>query len=351
MREDKDIQDIDGELTASLMGAFMSSAALKAGIELDVFTAVSKGATSAELLAKHTNTSFHAMRILADALVAYGLLEKRLSRYSLTPESAALLVKGSPTYVGDFSQVSFHPILWEQAAQLTQVVKAGHSLLEVGLDEAPASAFWQDFQRGSAKLTAMMAPLVIEVIAPLFGDSGPRKVLDVACGSGLYGFSILQRFQDSRLVSVDLPGVIDLTKSTAEEMGVFDRVELRQADVFKDELGEGYDLIVAANIFHFFNIERNIELSNRLYAASSEDAVLLIVDSVADENRETKRQALTFALTMLLLTREGDIYTHKEYRQILEAANYCSVEYREVGGPNGMQLIVAKKGRATTERC
>ncbi len=332
----------DAERTIGLLQGFMGSAAMKAGLDLEVFTHVAHGATSAEQLAAAKKTTPRAMRILCDALVVYGLLNKSGGRYSLPPASAMLLVKGSPAYVGAMSKIMGNPVMWDAAGRLTDVVKAGHSLLEHPAEETD-NPFWEEFSRASRQMAAMTGPIVAEAAAESFGASPPAKILDIACGSGMYGFSALKRFPNARLVSVDWPNVLKLAEPTAAQMGLTDRVEFRPADIFAGDLGANYDLVLAVNIYHHFSIEKCTELTRRLNAATAPGGALMIVDFVPDDGREKDRFALAFALTMLIWTQEGDTYTLPEYRRMMEAAGYHDIALKTIPGPRPTQAVIGRK--------
>jgi SAM-dependent methyltransferase len=333
----------DAERTMGLLQAYMGSAAMKAGLDLEVFTHISHGATTPEELAAAKKTTPRAMRILCDALVAYGVLNKSAGHYSLPPASAMLLVKGSPAYMGGMSKIMANPLMWESAAKLTEIVKAGHSLLGNQGAEATDNPFWQEFSRASRQMAAMTGPIVAEAAADLFGPSGPGKILDIACGSGMYGFSALKRFAGARLVSLDWANVLKLAEPTAAQMGLKDRVEFRPGDIFNDDLGKDYDLVLGVNIYHHFSAEKCTELTRRLHAATAPGGALMVVDFVPDEGREHDRFALNFALTMLIWTQEGDTYTFPEYRRMLETAGYRDVVLKTIAGPRPTQAVIGRK--------
>ena len=78
------------------INAFHKSAALKAGIDLDVFSAIGHTAATAGELAQRCAAAERGIRILADYLTILGFLTKHDDRYSLTPDSAVFLVRTSP---------------------------------------------------------------------------------------------------------------------------------------------------------------------------------------------------------------------------------------------------------------
>ena len=64
--------------------AFQQTAALKAAIELDLFTAIGEGLNTVSSLAKKIHGSERGVRIICDYLVVIGFLTKRDNRYGLT---------------------------------------------------------------------------------------------------------------------------------------------------------------------------------------------------------------------------------------------------------------------------
>ena len=58
------------------LNAYQSTAALRAGIELDIFTAIGEGDNTRAALAKRCGATERGMRILCDYLVIIGFLTK-----------------------------------------------------------------------------------------------------------------------------------------------------------------------------------------------------------------------------------------------------------------------------------
>jgi SAM-dependent methyltransferase len=331
-----------GALMGLMQGA-LGSAALKAAIDLEIFTHIAHGTDTAEKIAAAKSLPRRSTRILCDALVALGVLDKSADRYQLPAAVQMMLVKGSPGYMGGMASIIGNPMLWHEAARLTDVIKAGHTLLEEHSAEEADNPFWQEFARGSRQMAQMTGPAVAELLAPMFPGGGPRKILDIACGSGFYGFSALRRFPQARLVSVDWAGVIKHAEANARQAGVVDRVEFRPGDIFSSDMGTGYDLVLAVNIYHHFGVNKCIELSRRLHAATAPGGLLAVVDMVPDEERAKEKFPLMFALTMLIWTRDGDAYTLSEYRHMLETAGFKDVTLKAAPGPASTQAVLARK--------
>src|SRR4051794_36340170 len=82
------------------INSYQRTDALRAAIELNLFSPMSAGPRTAGELAAGCNASPRGTRILADYLVILGFLAKQGERYGLTPDSAAFLDRKSPAYLG-----------------------------------------------------------------------------------------------------------------------------------------------------------------------------------------------------------------------------------------------------------
>src|SRR6266478_2682822 len=80
--------------------SYQRTEALKAAVELEVFTAIGEGRETAASIAERCRTSERGMRILCDFLCVMGFLNKDAQRYILTPDSAVFLDRHSPAYLG-----------------------------------------------------------------------------------------------------------------------------------------------------------------------------------------------------------------------------------------------------------
>ena len=98
------------------VSAFERTEALRAAIELDLFTQVGAGHHSAEQIAIVCGASPRGIRILADYLTILGFLAKHNDTYELTHDSAVFLNRTSPAYVGGVLDFILTPQLRESTA-------------------------------------------------------------------------------------------------------------------------------------------------------------------------------------------------------------------------------------------
>ena len=104
--------------------AYQRSAALKAALDLDLFSAIEEGANTVAALATRCGASERGVRILCDYLTTIDLLEKSGSTYTLPPTSAAFLSQRSPMYMGSTARFLLMPGIKNNFDDLTEIGRA-----------------------------------------------------------------------------------------------------------------------------------------------------------------------------------------------------------------------------------
>src|SRR5882672_2663456 len=107
------------------INAYQQTAALKAAIDLELFTAIGDTPGTAAELAAKCAAAPRGIRILADYLTILGFLEKQGERYALTLDSATFLDRKSPAYLGGAADFLNSPLLTEGFNDLAAAVRKG----------------------------------------------------------------------------------------------------------------------------------------------------------------------------------------------------------------------------------
>ena len=118
----------DAAIVFDALNAYQRTEALKAAIELDLFSAISTGPASAAELAGSLQATERGVRILSDFLVICGLLTKENGKYGLTPTAATFLDRKSPAYLGGIVGFLSHPVLTDNFKHLATAVRTGRLL-------------------------------------------------------------------------------------------------------------------------------------------------------------------------------------------------------------------------------
>jgi len=137
------------------LNGFSRATALKAAIELEIFTLIGAGAVTAAELAKRAQTSQKGMRILCDFMTIQGFLTKQDGTYSLTRDSAVFLDKKSPAYLGSTAFFLVHPTHVANFMDLTAAVRKGGTAHQQG-NMGPEAPIWVEFAKFMAPMSAII---------------------------------------------------------------------------------------------------------------------------------------------------------------------------------------------------
>jgi ubiquinone/menaquinone biosynthesis C-methylase UbiE len=337
-----------------LLFAFVKSGLLRAALDLELFTHIAHGRRTAAEIAVAADADPRAVTIVLDALTAQGLLHKTTphpgadgpapsmhdgDHYALDPLVAALLVKDSPTYAGAFTRITLNPRLWHAVGKLSEIVRTGR--VPESMADVPEHEFWVEFSEASEGISQLAANAVADRL--VLDPARPAEVLDVAAGSGVYGFTALERFPRARLTSLDWPNVLAHARTIAERRGVAERVTWLGGSAFEAALPAAhFDAIIMSHFFHHFSLQENTALARRLFAALKPGGQLIVQEFVPDDARTAHEPALMFAVIMLATTTRGNAYTFAEYRQVLEDAGFSDLSLTPVE-MSGSALVTARR--------
>ncbi len=307
----------------SLLQGYHASGVLNAAIQLGLFGALAKGPLTAAQAGAAIRCPERAAAILCDALASLGLLIKESRRYRLSPDAAEFLVPGRPTYVGGVARITCDPALWDAFGRFAQAVRHGGTVLPLHA-ETPGQKFWETFADNSDAFAAPAAEYAASLLQSFLENRSAPKVLDVACGSGLYGLSLAARCPAARITMLDGAQVIPSVRRRIKERGLGKRVDCIAGDMFKADLGGPYDAIVASHVLHHFSAPVCLTLLRRLAKALVPGGRLLVHEFVSSEDGVSNAHAAMFAAVMLAWTREGRTYPFSEYQRMFTRTGFVA---------------------------
>jgi ubiquinone/menaquinone biosynthesis C-methylase UbiE len=327
---------------ASLWDAFTGyqrTAAIKAAIELDVFTHVAAGADTIEAVAGAAHVAPRGVRALLNHLVMDGLLARDGERYRLTPTSAAFLDRRAPTYIGSVVTFIASAGIVDGFSRLTEAVRHGGTAIPDEGTISPENPVWVDFARAMAPVAALSAALLANLLDIAAAPAG--RVLDIAAGHGMYGITLAQMNAGLHVTALDWRSVLAVAEENARRAGVADRYHLLPGSAFDVPLGEGYSLVLLPNFLHHFDPPTCERMLAKARAALAPGGRLVIVEFVPDPDRSGPPDAVRFALVMLATTPRGDAYTFPEYQRMLEHAGFTEMTLHDLVPAPGRVIIAA----------
>jgi SAM-dependent methyltransferase len=321
------------------INAHQRTEAIKAAIELSVFSAIAGGNSSAQQIAQACGASERGTRILCDYLVIICFLNKQDGVYSLTPDSAMFLDRSSPAYMGTVIEFMLSPMLTDNFKDLTEVVKRGGSVLERST-VAPDHPVWVKFARAMAPMMAMPSQLLAQLVDPT--PNKPKKVLDIAAGHGLFGLAFAKRNPQAEVTAIDWSTVLEVAKDNAQLAGVSERYQTRPGSAFDVDYGTGYDIVLLTNFLHHFDPETCEELLRKVYAALADGGRAVTLEFVPNPDRVSPPQAAAFSLMMLGSTPGGDAYTFAELETMSRNVGFKQSELHELP-PTIQRVVISQK--------
>jgi ubiquinone/menaquinone biosynthesis C-methylase UbiE len=317
--------------------AYQQTAALCAAIELDIFTAIGEGATTAADIAARRGASERGVRILCDTIVTDGFLTKNDGHYSCAPDAALFLDRRSPACIASVAEFLSSPETLAGFLSLSDCVRHGGTVLPGKGSVEPDNPFWVLFARAMAPMMAIPARTIAELVA----GTGPVKVLDIAAGHGVFGIAIAQKNAQAEITAVDWASVLEVAKENAAAAGISTRFHTLPGSAFDVDFGADYDLVLITNFLHHFDPPTNTRFLRKVYAALNPASKAVTLEFCPNEDRVTPLSPARFAITMLQSTAHGDAYTFRELDSMFRNAGFSSSELHVL--PSEQSVIVSSK--------
>ncbi len=304
------------------VNAHQQTEALKAAIELEIFTAIAEGNTTAATIAERCKTAERGARTLCDFLTIHGFLTKDGTQYALAPDSALFLNRHSPAYIGGAVEFLLTPRLREGHAKLAEAVRRGGSALGDDVLE-PDNQIWVKFAEAMMPLTRMPSEIMA---AELLKGGESNKVLDIAASHGIYGLAVAKQNPAAHIYAVDWKNVLEVATRNAQAMGMAHRHHLLPGSAFEVDFGSDFDLALITNFLHHFDPPTCTTFMRRVHAALKPGGRAAILEFVPNPDRISPPTPAAFSMMMLANTPSGDAYTFAELENMSKSAGFERVE-------------------------
>jgi SAM-dependent methyltransferase len=304
------------------VNAHQQTEALKAAIELEIFTAIAEGNATAATVAQRCKVAERGARTLCDFLTIHGFLTKDGTQYALAPDAALFLNRHSPAYIGGAIEFLLNPRLREGHAKLAEAVRRGGSALGDDVLE-PDNQIWVKFAEAMMPLTRMPSEIMA---ADLLKGGESHKVLDIAASHGIYGLAVAKQNPAAHVYAVDWKNVLEVARRNAQAMGLADRHHLLPGSAFEVDFGSDFDLALITNFLHHFDPPTGTAFMRRVHAALKPGGRAAILEFVPNPDRVTPPTPAAFSMMMLANTPSGDAYTFAELESMSKSAGFERVE-------------------------
>ena len=257
------------------------------------------------------STDRRATEILLNALAGLELVIKSGDTYYNADLASKYLVLGCNEYMGDI--IRYGESLWHSWSHLDEIVRNGKPCQEEG---------WRDYEAftlGMHNLSSQKAAAVLNNI----GLSGVKSALDLGGGPGTY--SIAMARQGIAVTLFDQPVTIPIARKIMASEGVTG-INFIEGNFVKDDIGNGYDLILASQICHCIGEQENQCLMHKCSKALNAGGRLVIQEFVLDKDHTTPLSGALFSVTMLVSNDGGRSYSPDEIESWLIHAGFSDIQ-------------------------
>jgi ubiquinone/menaquinone biosynthesis C-methylase UbiE len=317
--------------------AFFDSAALFAASDLGVFGRLAKAPADGHTLAADLALDERGSRLLLDACVALGLLEKSDGVYRNGVEAAVFLV---PTCPGDLSRaIRYNRDVYGAWSGVAGMVRTGQPV------ELPELHLGSDPERTRTFVFSMHARAlgIGRGVVPMLELSRSSRVLDVGGGPGTYSVLIAQRYPHVSCTVLDLPAILTIARELIAEQGMSERVGTLAGDYHSTEFPAGVDVVNFFGVLHQESADSSRDLLRRAYEALEPGGLVHVLDMMTDRTHTAPRFSALFALNMALTTRNGWVFADSDLREWMEEAGFTGCEIIHLPHPIPHWLARARK--------
>ena len=317
-----------------ILEAVFPAYALLAGMQLDVFTALKDGPSTAEEIAMATGLDADRLERLLYALVVAGALMIKEGRFSNTPASDYFLVRGRPAFYGDSH--GFWKDIWQALSRTADSIRTGapqarYDYRQMSMDQQIV------FFRG----TKSGAKTAGYDFAKRYDFSTHQTVLDVAGGSGGLAVALTSVYPNLLATVVDLPEVTPITEAIIIEEAAASRVRVIAADVVDGTLSGEFDVAILRNFTQILGPDQISRALKNVFGVLKPGGVVYIIATTIDNSHTSPTESVYWNLVYVNIYENGHAYTVQQYRVWFTEAGFIDFDENERLG--NQSILVARK--------
>jgi predicted O-methyltransferase YrrM len=272
---------------------FMASKALFASLNLDLFTRLSGQTKNLDTLAQETGIASNRLLTLLTACISLGLIIKDGECYGNAPASEAYLVRGAPSYFGDYYRFQIDRQIYPQLEQLDAALRGENvrALYDLMFDEGEAEHFTRAQHAGS------LGPAT--VLAKQVDLSGYRRLLDVAGGSGAFSITLCQRYPEMSATILDFPHVLEVAKRYVKGAGLDARIDYIAGSAMEATWPREQDAVLMSYLLSGVSESDIVACISHAYRSLKAGGLMMVHDFMVQDDRGGPTSAALWFLPLL----------------------------------------------------
>lgn len=322
----------DASPILELILAFRRSKTMFAAVEFGIFNRLADKPARADALATELEVDASALARLLDGCVSLNLLSHSEDGYRNTPIADRFLAKNSPNTLDGYIKYSNESLyrLWNHLEEAVR--EGGHRWTQVfGNRNALFDHYFRSDEAAENFLGGMhgFGQLASHPAVSAFDLSRFKHLVDLGGATGHLVIAACERYLNLQGTVLDLPAVEKFARSYIARSPASDRISFVASDFFANDLPQA-DLYNLGRILHDWSEDKIAPLLRKVHSALPTDGALLIEETLVNPDRSGPMPSLMQDLNMLVCT-DGRERTFSEYRELLVAAGFTSVDYRMTG--------------------
>ena len=331
-----------------LCAGFVYSQVLAACVQLDLFSILAEGPSSAAALSARLSLPLEATERLLAAAASLGLAARRGGgRYGLGPLGAAMVGNAAVA-----EMVRHHAMLYADLADPVALLHGGAEATQLRRFWAYAGASAPDGLAAGqvAAYSALMAasqPLVADEVLDAYRIDRHRTLMDVGGGDGRFLEAAAGRAPGLRLMLFDLPAVAERARARLATAGLGGQATAVGGDFLAAPLPRGADLISLVRVIHDHDDPAASAILRAVRAALPADGTLLLAEPMSGTPGAEPIGDAYFGFYLLAMGR-GRARTPAELTRLLEAAGFERVRRRPTRTPLLASVLTAQPSARTS---
>jgi predicted O-methyltransferase YrrM len=329
---------MDPNRIVDMASAFFESCVLFAASDLGIFGKLAElGEADSGKITAACGLDRRGGRILLDACVALGLLEKKDGRYGNSSEAALFLVPGSPADLS--GAIRYNRDVYGAWGRLKEMAVTGKPV------ERPETHLGEDEERTRTFVLAMhgRALGIGRAVVPLLDLAGRRKILDVGGGPGTYSVLIAEAHPGIECTVIDLPKVVKTAAALIGQAGMSGRVKTLAGDYHAAHFPDANDVVLFFGVLHQEKPEATRDLLRRAFEALAPGGLVYVLDMMTDPSRTRPKFSALFSVNMALTTDDGWVFSEEDLEGWLADAGFRDFSSRPMPPPMPHRLAWARK--------
>ena len=316
---------VDTVRLQTVVKGFWESAALMSGVELGLFTAISRGNDGIESAAGALGIEVGNAERLMTALTAMTLLQRDGDTFTNAPDVERFLVEGSPSYAGPW--MLFGKPAWNEWGQLTQHLRQPKSDQKIlgKYDDNFTVARARDYHAATYSIGLGAARRFHKQV----DLSGRKRIMDLGGGSGCYCITAAKTHAHITAVVLDLPSVVVVAREFIAENGVADRVTAEACDFTADALPRDADVAIMASNLPIYSREIIAGVVRRIHDALLDGGEFHLIGEILDDDRRGPIAPALWGLSEAISGSTGLAHSQSDVIDYFAGAGFRDVSVTE----------------------